>query len=84
MASRGCQSESVQKIWKSKLTEHFDKIGKPLESGKIKYKTKETPKGGFQSKVFVPGLGYAQGDVQRSKSEAEHDAARKALNELDQ
>ena len=78
ISSRG--PSPTAKIWKSKLKEYYDKSGQP--GVQPKYVTKECSKGGFQCTLFSPEIGYTCGDIGRSKSEAEHSAAHKALQKL--
>jgi len=78
ISSRG--SSPTAKIWKSKLKEYYDKLGRV--GVQLDYVTKEVPKGGFQCTLFLPEIGYIRGDIGRSKSEAEHSAAYKALQKL--
>ena len=67
-----------KKIWKSKLEEHF----KDRKDISIKYVSKESPRGGFTSKVYCPDIGYAEGEGS-SKSAAENNAAYNALQKLE-
>ena len=78
VSSRG--ATPTTKIWKSELKEYYDKTGRP--GAPLKYMTKECPKNGYQCTLFAPDIGYVRGDICRNKSEAEHNAAYKALQQL--
>ena len=78
VSSRG--ATPTAKIWKSELKEYYDKTGRP--GAPLKYTTKECPKNGYQCTLCAPDIGYVHGDICRSKSEAEHNAAYKALQQL--
>ena len=78
VSSRG--ATPTAKIWKSELKEYYDKTGRP--GAPLKYTTKECPKNGYQCTLCAPDIGYVHGDICRNKSEAEHNAAYKALQQL--
>ena len=78
VSSRG--AAPTAKIWKSELKEYYDKTGRA--GAPLKYTTKECPKNGYQCILFAPDIGYVRGDICRSKSEAEHNAAYIALQKL--
>lgn len=48
----------------------------------IKYVSKESPKGGFESTVYCPDIGYAEGEGP-TKSAAENNAAYNAVKKLE-
>ena len=82
--SASATKSTSKKVWKSKLKEYFDEKYKDMtDEVAIKYVSKERPKGGFTSTVYCPDIGYAEGEGS-SKSAAEHDAACKALEKLEQ
>ena len=69
------------KTAKSKLKEYFDTRGL-TDKGVVEYKTVPAVGKGFISTVTIPGVGCATGQQCRSKQEAEHSAAQKALNKF--
>ena len=75
---------SVPKIYKQQLKEYYDKIG--CAGTLIHYKTQQpSANGGFVSDVTVNADGkllQVQGDMCKSKKEAEHSAACRALQKL--
>ena len=80
ISSRGVKPTA--KIWKLKLEEYCN-MKDPLQArAQIKYVTKESPKNGFISKVFVPSVGYTEGDLCRKREAAEQTAAYKVLQKL--
>ena len=76
---------SVPKIYKQKLKEYYDRIG-CAGTLIIDYKTQQpSANGGFVSEVTVNAGGkllQVQGDMCKSKREAEHSAACRALQKL--
>ena len=72
----GSKPKSTSKEWKLKLEQYYSK--KPV----IKYVSKECPKGGFESTVYCPDIGYAEGEGP-TKSAAENNAAYNAVNKLE-
>ena len=77
IATRGTTPTSS--IHKQKLKKHY---AQKDQADKIRYVTKEPPKGGYKSTVFAPGLGYARGEICGSEKEAENSAAFHALKRL--
>ena len=78
-ASASATKSTSKKRCKSKLEEHFKDRKDNIS---IKYVSKESPRGGFTSKVYCPDIGYADGEGP-SKSAAENDAAYNALQKLE-
>lgn len=80
----GASQTPLNMIWKSKLKEYYDKLGKP--GTELVYRTTEVPEGGsFVSAVFIPNLRReVEGNRAKSKKEAEQSAAKKALQLLTQ
>ena len=69
-------------IWKSQLKEHYDKQGKA--GMELKYKTSEVP-GGFVASIFISELSKeVRGERGNNKKEAEQNAAKKAVQQLQQ
>lgn len=69
------------KVWKSKLEQYFDAKG---QTGKevVEYHTKAEGYG-YKSTVICPNLGYLIGEKRPTKDDAEQNAAKKALQELE-
>ena len=80
ISSRGVKPTA--KIWKLKLQEYCNRKDPSPAGAQVKYVTKECPKNGFKSKVFVPGVGYTEGDSCRKREAAEQTAAYKVLQKL--
>ena len=80
ISSRGVKPTA--KIWKLKLEEYCNRKNPLPAKAQIKYVTKECPKNGFKSKVFVPSVGYTEGDLCRKREAAEQTAAYKVLQKL--
>ena len=80
VSSRGVKPTA--KIWKLKLEEYCNRKSQSPVEAKIKYITKESPQNGFKSKVFVPNVGYVEGEFCRKREEAEQTAAYKVLQKL--
>ena len=66
----------TSKVWKLKLEQHYD------TKAVIKYVSKECPKGGFESTVYCPNIGYAEGEGP-TKAAAENNAAYNAVKKLE-
>ena len=70
-------------IWKSQLKEHYDKQGKA--GMEFKYKTSEVAGGGFVASIFISELRKeVRGERGNNKKEAEQNAAKKAVQQLQQ
>ena len=70
-------------VWKSQLKEHYDKQGKA--GMELKYKTSEVAGGGFVASIFISELRKeVRGERGNNKKEAEQNAAKKAVQQLQQ
>lgn len=66
---------------KERLKQHVTSTSGREKAKMIKYETRESSRG-YKSKVFAPGLGYAEGEIGGSRREAEEKAALAALIKL--